>query len=419
MTSGVRQALPQIAAQQPGSGLRGLRGRTPEENFADALGIGKPSRETRAEPAKVDPPKETSSRTAWPHTAAKFDSSRMEAARPEEELDNRAEGAGPDEGHAPQPAIPHIIEPAQPRHAVFPGRMASTETAPEGTLARRSTAFAPDEPLRGAEGGKAAAGDDKTFVAEASEPRTKTHAAPIFPPLGPRKETVAPGTELTVERNQAAEAGQRPANSEDMSLAATAEPARTGPRVVVVAQQSIPAPMPSTTFALVQTISASDLLAPSQARLTADAMHAPPAHASAQSLKLQLHPAELGVVTATLRFAGEQLSIELQVENHEAYRRLAGDSDAIVSSLRNLGYEVDRVTVLQPQLAISAPARTDSAAATPASQDRSLPDSGSGSANGGGSGSGGKTSGNGENAGHNGRRDASPRKENPGSGLYI
>ena len=43
---------------------------------------------------------------------------------------------------------------------------------------------------------------------------------------------------------------------------------------------------------------------------------------SAQSLKIQLHPAELGMVTATLRFAGEQLSIELQVENHEAYQRL-------------------------------------------------------------------------------------------------
>ena len=36
----------------------------------------------------------------------------------------------------------------------------------------------------------------------------------------------------------------------------------------------------------------------------------------AQSLKIELHPAELGVVTASLRFVGEQLSIELKVETH-------------------------------------------------------------------------------------------------------
>ena len=50
-------------------------------------------------------------------------------------------------------------------------------------------------------------------------------------------------------------------------------------------------------------------------------------------LKIELHPAELGMVTASLRLAGEQLSIELKPETHEAYRRLATDSDAIVKSM--------------------------------------------------------------------------------------
>ena len=96
-----------------------------------------------------------------------------------------------------------------------------------------------------------------------------------------------------------------------------------------------------------------------RSRPAVDAIHASATHASAQSLKIQLHPAELGMVTATLRFAGEQLSIELQVENHEAYRRLSSDSETIVKSLRDLGYDIERVSVLQPSIASAAAARSD------------------------------------------------------------
>ena len=60
------------------------------------------------------------------------------------------------------------------------------------------------------------------------------------------------------------------------------------------------------------------------------------------------------MVTASLRFAGEQLSIELQVENSEAHQRLSADSETIVKSLRGLGYEIDRVTILQSSVASSA-----------------------------------------------------------------
>ncbi len=73
--------------------------------------------------------------------------------------------------------------------------------------------------------------------------------------------------------------------------------------------------------------------------------------APAHTLRIELHPAELGAVTASLRLAGEQLSIELKVETAEAHRRLSADSEAIVSSLRGLGYDIDKVTIVQPAAA--------------------------------------------------------------------
>ena len=131
-----------------------------------------------------------------------------------------------------------------------------------------------------------------------------------------------------------------------------ADPAKVAPRATVLSEQSIPAPMSSTTLVLVDSIASSGALIPVADRPAVDAIQTLIAPAPAQSLKIQLHPAELGMVTATLRFAGEQLSIELKVENKEAYQRLSVDSETIVKSLRGLGYDIDRVTVLQPSIAV-------------------------------------------------------------------
>jgi flagellar hook-length control protein FliK len=65
------------------------------------------------------------------------------------------------------------------------------------------------------------------------------------------------------------------------------------------------------------------------------------------TLKLQLHPAELGNVTVKISGTGDEIAIEVQVENTEARQRLASDSDAIVKSLRGLGYDIERVSVQQ------------------------------------------------------------------------
>ena len=73
--------------------------------------------------------------------------------------------------------------------------------------------------------------------------------------------------------------------------------------------------------------------------------------------KIELHPAELGMVTASLRLSGEQLSIEIRPENHEAHRRLSSDSDAIMTS---------RLDPIPPKLVpTSMPARARRARAAP------------------------------------------------------
>ena len=77
------------------------------------------------------------------------------------------------------------------------------------------------------------------------------------------------------------------------------------------------------------------------------------------------------MVTASLRFAGEQLSIELQLENNEAYQRLSADSEAIVKSLRGLGYDIDKVAIVQSSIASSrrpAPMQAFPAESTPREQ---------------------------------------------------
>ena len=78
-------------------------------------------------------------------------------------------------------------------------------------------------------------------------------------------------------------------------------------------------------------------------------------------LKIELHPAELGAVAASLRLSGEQLSVELKPETVEAYRRLSADADSIAQSLKRLGLAVDSVSVIQPQIAASGAARADAA----------------------------------------------------------
>ncbi|ASY55295.1 flagellar hook-length control protein FliK [Sinorhizobium sp. CCBAU 05631] len=64
------------------------------------------------------------------------------------------------------------------------------------------------------------------------------------------------------------------------------------------------------------------------------------------TLKIQMHPIELGTVTATLRLKDDELQVDLKVETGEAFRQLRDDQSEIVKALRAQGFAVDQVNVV-------------------------------------------------------------------------
>ncbi len=73
------------------------------------------------------------------------------------------------------------------------------------------------------------------------------------------------------------------------------------------------------------------------------------------TLKIQMHPIELGLVTATMRLQGEELTVELKVHTGVAYKQLRDDQSQIIESLKAQGFNVDQVSV------VFAPDRSDQA----------------------------------------------------------
>jgi chemotaxis protein MotD len=63
------------------------------------------------------------------------------------------------------------------------------------------------------------------------------------------------------------------------------------------------------------------------------------------TLKIQMNPIDLGLVTAHMRLSGDQLSVDLKVQSAEAYRQLSSDQGKMMDALRAQGYAVDRITV--------------------------------------------------------------------------
>ncbi|OWO93821.1 chemotaxis protein CheD [Rhizobium esperanzae] len=63
------------------------------------------------------------------------------------------------------------------------------------------------------------------------------------------------------------------------------------------------------------------------------------------TLKIQMNPIDLGLVTATMRLTGDALNVDLKVETGAAYRQLKEDHGKILEALRSQGYAVDNVTI--------------------------------------------------------------------------
>ncbi|MDO9418247.1 flagellar hook-length control protein FliK [Pararhizobium sp.] len=72
------------------------------------------------------------------------------------------------------------------------------------------------------------------------------------------------------------------------------------------------------------------------------------------TLKLQMHPIDLGSVTATLRLTGDALNVDLRVETGEAYRQLSDDQNGILKALKAQGFAVDQLTIVLVQPDTSA-----------------------------------------------------------------
>ncbi len=77
----------------------------------------------------------------------------------------------------------------------------------------------------------------------------------------------------------------------------------------------------------------------------AEPIYSTPQTKMINTLKIQLVPANLGVVTAVMKLTGEELQVQLQVDNVEAYRKLSADSASIVNTLKNQGFGIEQVNV--------------------------------------------------------------------------
>jgi chemotaxis protein MotD len=200
--------------------------------------------------------------------------------------------------------------------------------------------------------------------------------------------------------------------------------ASSAARTDVIAEQSFPAPaqnpMSQTTSALIDALGSDNGLRQAFSTPSSGPQLAGSVAVPTHILKIELHPAELGMVTASLRLSGERLSIELKPETHEAHRRLAADSEAIVKSLRGLGFDVDKVTILQPSIADPAAGRTDASSALPMSAGREQPAFQPGDSSGNNAGSGGQQPGrNHSNDTQDFGRAASPARDSAGDGMFI
>ncbi|UCI09217.1 flagellar hook-length control protein FliK [Mesorhizobium sp. B1-1-8] len=454
MTS-VSQALPGFASAPAQSKQHAAGGKEKDQGFDEMVHGENPVQPPGKRPAPLAPTDAPQARRAAPHPGkAELDQDAQGQAVSQKpvagkttkgEADRLKVAAGADAGAvtdaAPlQDRLPLLMALSDARHfAASPARGNGDSTAGgQEELQGLGRSASPDPRYHSA---KRPATDDST----AAEPRLRSGRAAIAadtsgPDFGQKPASAGPGLEFPGRRDNSAllmpadrthadavssPQPWRPASKiaqagQSVAQAGQVKPSAT--RTEVVSQQSFPAPaqnpMSQTASALVDAI-ASDTgvqQAFSNASVASQATNAVavPTHV----LKIELHPAELGTVTASLRLSGEQLSIEMKPETHEAYRRLTTDSDAIIKSLRGLGFDVNHVTILQPSIAVHAANRIDANSALPMSTSRDQPSfqPGSSGGNSGGDRQPGRNDGNGP---QEFGRAASPPRECAGDDMYI
>ncbi|TKT77495.1 flagellar hook-length control protein FliK [Aquamicrobium sp. LC103] len=274
-------------------------------------------------------------------TELEFDAEALPVTEIEEEpvvVAPDEENVAPDDADAALGALAAALPPAPPKEAA--GRAAG-QSDPQSI---------PD-----AEADPEAGGGTRRDIMAAGTTQAKP-AAPVTSIASDRPAANPPANPQAATRGT--ETGQPAAREQTASRApmpATDASAAPQPRVTVVGAQNAPAPATPAVLALnptaasvVGAIEAEPVWRSVAQEAAANQMQRGTGTlASVSTLKIQLHPAELGVVTARLTATGSQLSIEIQVDNSDARHRLANDSEAIVKALRSLGYDVDKITIQQ------------------------------------------------------------------------
>ena len=414
MTSGVQQAMAQFLVVKPNADRQAPNKQADRSGFCDALRAAKGAKQPNAVKAPLDAEPHwvrLSTKFALDKTAA-FGSNLLPDMKMRDGLEDGeavAEEANASDETADAGDIPFAPAPAiTPSHPALATRRIAAATDSE----KRTGEFAKIEANADVDAGtaEADASDSKLIARVAAAAASTRQAAPVVP--APASQPMRPAT---------ADAAGPIAEPVRMSAALRDTKAIAAP-ATIIAVQSIPAPAPTPVIGTAAALAES--LASETTRLASidkPAASLPTQHivsGQAHSLKLQLHPAELGMVTASLRFAGEQLSIELQVENNEAYQRLSVDSETIVKSLRGLGYEIDRVTIVQSSVASSASPRADASPSGQSPRDQqSFGSEGSGD---GGERLGGQRSGRDRNdSRQNGQKSGGALQDRAGDSLYI
>lgn len=140
-------------------------------------------------------------------------------------------------------------------------------------------------------------------------------------------------------------------------------------RVTVTSVQTFAAPasvnVNPTVAALVEVLAGEESVRQTQSLQSAASFSAPKPSGPAHSLRIELHPAELGMISARLHLSGNQLMVEIIPDTHEGWHQLSSDSETITRAMRDLGFDIGKVTILQP-----------SATATPAGRpaEMNMPD---------------------------------------------
>jgi chemotaxis protein MotD len=301
----------------------------------------------------------------------------------------------------------------------------SAATAEPGSTAGANAAFVMDGLSAQPENKTAMAGKDSAQP----QPPSKSDGPPILPPRSTitSSDAASPRTDPATadappDLQPKGVTGRPSAKSDEQSprtVPVGAHPAAE--RVSVVAAQSIPAPVHhqigQTALGLVGAIASDTNWQTMLPAHGTAALATPSSPGPAHMLKIELHPAELGMVQVGLRLAGGQLSIEITPQTHEAWRHLASDTDTIARSMRDLGFDVGKITLLQPALAAVASARPDAGGGlASAGRDQSFQQQGQA----GSGGSNGQQSGQGHGQEQGGSHRAwTPERSPAGRGLVI